>query len=162
MATTLIPPGAPCSVMRWLLALLFVVAFSGCTDDAEPTTDPTETTTPTSSPPSSNVTGSAAQSIVVDVQLTGAYPVNIAYDPARIEVPAGSLVTLRFTNNDLNPVANHDWVLEGVDEAATEVIANGETTEITFAAPDVGEYAFYCSVGNHRSVGMEGVFVVSA
>lgn len=150
----------PCTAMRWLLAVLLLASLAGCADDSsiDDSADPTQ---PMPAPVGGNTTAESGTPVTVDVQLSGAYPVNIVYAPARIEVAAGSLVTIRFTNNDINPVPGHNWVLEGVDGAATEVIGNGETTEITFQAPAVGEYAFFCSVGNHRDVGMEGVFVVA-
>ena len=53
--------------------------------------------------------------------------------------------------------ATHDLVVEdadGNDVAATEAIPPGGsgTVEVTL---EPGEYAFYCSVGNHRGMGME-------
>ena len=96
------------------------------------------------------------------VTLTGVYPVNIAYAPVRIEVPAGSNVTLTFRNTDTNPLISHDWALEGFEDIAqTATVAQGESSTITFLAPPAGEYAFYCSVPGHRGNGMEGVFVVA-
>jgi plastocyanin len=52
--------------------------------------------------------------------------------------------------------ATHDLVVErdGEDVAASEQIGPGEssTFEVTL---EEGDYVFYCSVGNHRSMGME-------
>ena len=52
--------------------------------------------------------------------------------------------------------ASHDLVVErdGEDVAESEMIAPGEsgTVEVTL---EPGEYVFYCSVGNHRAMGME-------
>ena len=52
--------------------------------------------------------------------------------------------------------ATHDLVVErdGEDVAESEQIGPGETStfEVTL---EEGEYVFYCSVGNHRSMGME-------
>lgn len=45
--------------------------------------------------------------------------------------------------------------------AYTEVIGGGESTEITFTAPeDAGEYIFICSFPGHTAAGMTGVMVV--
>ena len=52
--------------------------------------------------------------------------------------------------------ATHDLVVErdGEDIAASEDIGPGESTTVTVAL-EPGEYVFYCSVGNHRKMGME-------
>lgn len=151
-------PGCVANCMRVLLVALLVF-LAGCADEpAEPADVPETTGTEASAP--GNETR-APEPVILDVGLTGIYPFTIAYDPVRIEVESGAEVTIRFTNSDQNPVMSHDWVLEGVDGASTEVIGIGETSEVTFIAPAPGEYAFFCSVGDHRSNGMEGVFVVT-
>lgn len=99
--------------------------------------------------------------VAVDVSLSGAYPVNSAYVPPRIEVPAESRVTVTFRNTDTTPGMSHNWVLEGVDGAETDAIATGASATAEFDAPAPGEYAFYCSVPGHRDRGMEGTFVVA-
>lgn len=52
--------------------------------------------------------------------------------------------------------ATHDLVVErdGEDVAASDTIGPGESTTLTVTL-DEGEYVFYCSIGNHRSMGME-------
>ncbi|MGY1815048.1 cupredoxin domain-containing protein [Blastococcus sp. SYSU D00820] len=58
--------------------------------------------------------------------------------------------------------ATHDLVVErdGEDVAASDTIGPGESTSFTVdLAP--GEYVFYCSVGNHRAMGMEIAVTVS-
>ncbi len=59
--------------------------------------------------------------------------------------------------------ATHDLVVErdGEDVAASEQIGPGEssTFEVTL---EEGEYVFYCSVGSHRSMGMEVPVQVSS
>lgn len=149
--------------MKWLLLALVAALLAGCADDPD-TMDDAQDGQGSEDPAMearANTTAPAPDPVAIEVALTGVYPSTIAYDPVRIEVPAGAEVTLTFTNNDGNPLVNHDWVLEGVDGAATEVIGNGESDTITFTAPAAGEYAFYCSVPGHRGNGMEGVFVVT-
>lgn len=43
---------------------------------------------------------------------------------------------------------------DGEDVAASDTIGPGESTTLTVTL-DEGEYVFYCSIGNHRSMGME-------
>ncbi|TFV63764.1 hypothetical protein E4P41_03310 [Geodermatophilus sp. DF01-2] len=52
--------------------------------------------------------------------------------------------------------ATHDLVVErdGADVARTETIAPGGTATLTVTLEE-GDYVFYCSVGNHRAMGME-------
>ncbi len=148
----------------WLMLLMLLAAFSfsGClSDDSDDGTDGGDGTDGTDG--GDDGTGiSAPEPVTIEVSLTGAYPVNIAYDPATITVKTGQEVTIKFTNNDQNIVPNHDWVLEGYEaDASTDLAANGETVEVTFFAPaEPGDYTFYCSVGDHRERGMEGTLTV--
>jgi plastocyanin len=52
--------------------------------------------------------------------------------------------------------ATHDLVVErdGEDVAASDSIAPGESTTVTVEL-EAGDYVFYCSIGNHREMGME-------
>ncbi len=54
----------------------------------------------------------------------------------------------------------HDLVLEGGADGATAIIGAGETDSFT-ATLEPGDYTLYCSVGSHRSQGMEVTFTVS-
>ncbi|MEX5720656.1 cupredoxin domain-containing protein [Geodermatophilus maliterrae] len=59
--------------------------------------------------------------------------------------------------------ATHDLVVErdGADVTATENIAPGQSATLTVTL-EAGEYVFYCSIGNHRAMGMEIPVTVSA
>jgi plastocyanin len=59
--------------------------------------------------------------------------------------------------------ATHDLVVErdGADVAATETIAPGASATLTVALEE-GEYVFYCSIGNHRAMGMVTTVAVGA
>jgi plastocyanin len=78
--------------------------------------------------------------------------VDFSYELAEDSVSAGTYeVTL---TNDGS--ASHNVVVErdGEDVAMSDVIEPGDSTtfEVTL---EEGEYLFYCSVGNHRGMGME-------
>ena len=55
----------------------------------------------------------------------------------------------------------HDLVIEGGDASgSTAIIGAGEADSFTVTL-EPGEYTLYCSVGSHRSQGMEVTFTVS-
>ncbi len=146
--------------MRLLVLSLILPALllAGCADDgADEADEDAEAEQPATSP-ANNTT---LEPVTLDVSLSGAYPINIAFEPSALAAQAGQNVTVRFTNDDQAPVFSHDWVLEGVEGAATASVGNGETAEVTFTAPPAGTYAFYCSVPGHRDNGMEGTFTVA-
>ncbi len=80
-----------------------------------------------------------------------------------VEMPSTELAAGTYTIEVTNEGrASHDLVIAeagGDDVAASEVLAPGAsgTVEVTL---EPGEYAFYCSVGSHRGMGMELVVTV--
>ena len=80
---------------------------------------------------------------------------NGEYGPT-ITVNLGDTVRIEFTNDDAMP---HDWVLDEFD-ARTEILQTGEFEAIEFVADQVGEFEYYCSVGQHRERGMVGTLIV--
>jgi plastocyanin len=80
---------------------------------------------------------------------------NFGYSQEEITVQQGETVRIVMENTG----GNHDFVIDELD-VATPVISGGETTNVTFTADETGEFFFYCSVGNHRSAGMEGTLIV--
>ena len=55
-----------------------------------------------------------------------------------------------------NGSATHDLAVQedGTTKATSDKIGPGESTTLTVDL-DAGEYVFYCSIGNHRGMGME-------
>lgn len=156
------------------LGLAVVVALSGCVSNP-PGGQPSGNTTAPGGTGGSGGSGGAGGSgnntgggnatgalVELAVSTSGQYPVNPGFDPATLSAPAGRTIHLTFTNADTLPLPiSHDWVLDGVDGAATETVDNGASTEVTFAAPPPGEYTYFCSVGDHRARGMEGTLTVA-
>lgn len=80
---------------------------------------------------------------------------NYAYSQEEITVKKGDTIKIV-----LNVTAGmHDFVVDEFD-VRTEIVSTGESTEITFVADESGEFEYYCSVGNHRQLGMVGTLVV--
>ena len=78
---------------------------------------------------------------------------NFFFEPNQISVSAGEEVHITFLENS----GFHTFVIDEIN--LNESIETGTT--ISFTAPsDPGNYAYYCDVGSHRSMGMEGVLIV--
>lgn len=80
---------------------------------------------------------------------------NYKFNPSEIRVKKGDVVTINFTSTG----GFHDWT---VDEfgAATNRVNSGGTSSVTFTATKTGTFEYYCSVGNHRQLGMTGKLIV--
>src|SRR4030042_2574760 len=72
------------------------------------------------------------------------------FDPSEIRVKAGEKVTITFRNVE----GMHDFVIDELG-VRTEQIKAGETETVEFTPENPGTYEFYCSVGNHRAMGMK-------
>jgi len=133
--------------------LLCSALLAGCTT----TTTTNVTTAPTSSATGVQTTGGVAgqpSAITLTAQ-------NMKFDKSTITVPAGSAVTITFTNNDSG--VPHNFALYTDASAATAIfrgtIVNGPgTTKYTFTAPSTpGTYFFRCDV---HPTQMTGQFIV--
>lgn len=82
--------------------------------------------------------------------------VDIAYDEAPSEVPAGE-VTFELVNQG---EIEHNITIEELGEDPVVETTSGETAtgSVTLEA---GTYTYYCSVPGHRDAGMEGTLTVS-
>src|SRR3989344_5226401 len=69
------------------------------------------------------------------------------YTPARIEVPAGRPVTLRFTRKD--PSACAEKVVFG-DLGLSRDLPLDKPQELTFTPKNPGEFEFTCAMGMYR------------
>lgn len=78
------------------------------------------------------------------------------FKPNVIRVKQGQLVKIEFKNVE----GNHNFVLDEFDIETKEIGPNQITEGIEFIADKVGEFEFYCSVSNHRQLGMVGKLIV--
>lgn len=80
-----------------------------------------------------------------------------SFSPSTISVKSGDKVRIVFRNEG---TMTHDFVIEEL-RIRTKVIRPGETDTIEFTVPDDGStLTYYCSVGTHRILGMEGTFSI--
>ncbi|WP_084830063.1 cupredoxin domain-containing protein [Demequina rhizosphaerae] len=104
---------------------------------------------------SSEDSGTGASSPPADATVIEVSAVEYAYTATPAEVSAGT-ITFELTNDG---AMSHDLVLEEDPGGSTAVIGPGETDSFTVDL-EPGSYTLYCSVGNHRALGMEMVLVV--
>lgn len=78
------------------------------------------------------------------------------FKPNTISAKLGQ--TVRVTVNSVS--MQHDFVIDelGVKSA---VLPSGKSETVEFVASEVGNFEFYCSIGNHKQQGMVGVLTVT-
>ncbi|MBI3290504.1 cupredoxin domain-containing protein [Candidatus Microgenomates bacterium] len=74
------------------------------------------------------------------------------FSPEELSFTNGEKVKLTFVNKGKLP---HNLTIDELG-VATETIPGGKSTTIEFSVDKSGSFTAYCSVGNHRSLGMEG------
>jgi plastocyanin len=158
--------GAVLVIAATLGALTACSGGSDAPDAAAPSSTGTSAGTSSADPapsssaaPSSSTGGSATPAPETPASSSlSAGLVDFAIEMPETELEAGTY-TIDVANDGR---ASHDLVVEdagGSEVAATEILTPGGsgTLEVTL---EPGEYAFYCSVGNHRGMGMELVVTV--
>lgn len=117
-----------------------------------PTT--TMTNTETTSPTSTDSATAASETVAMtkDIVVTGS---NFSFDPKEIRVKKGTTVKVTFKNAS----GLHDFVLQEFT-VATKKLQGGQEETVTFVADKTGSFEYFCSVGNHREMGMKGMLIV--
>jgi len=77
------------------------------------------------------------------------------FKPNEIKVKSGQKVVITFNNSG----GFHDFVIDELN-VKTKQLKSEETEVIEFTPEKPGTYEFYCSVGNHRAMGMKGTLIV--
>ena len=80
---------------------------------------------------------------------------NFYFKPNEIRVKKGEKVKIVLTSKE----GIHNFVIDDFN-VQTEEISDGKTTEIVFTPTQSGTFEFYCSLGNHRALGMKGSLIV--
>lgn len=80
---------------------------------------------------------------------------NFSYDLKEIKVKKGEKVAIQFTNSE----GFHDFVIDELN-VRTQKISEGKSETVLIPTDKTGTYAFYCSVGQHRKLGMEGKLII--
>lgn len=152
-----------------IIATSFVaLTFVACTPSSSTGTD-TTTTQPTSAPTTvaetmgdTQLAGSsdATASDTPFVDDAGVKTITMEagsfyYNPSEIRVKKGEKVKIQLTAKDMM----HDFNIDELNVKSAKV-SEGQTTTIEFTADKVGEFEYYCSVGQHKSMGQVGKLIV--
>jgi nitrosocyanin len=78
-----------------------------------------------------------------------------SFTPATMTVKKGDKVKITLTDKE----GMHDLVIDEFN-VKTKVLSAGETDTVEFTADKAGTYEYYCSVSNHRAMGMVGKLIV--
>ncbi len=149
--TALNRPAARLGAAALLAGLL---TLTGCGGSDEDSGSPAAGSSQTSSPSAPSSSADASPSAPAE---TGTTAVSASLVDFGIELPETEMAAGEYEFEVTNDGgASHDFVVErdGEDVAATEILSSGgsETLAVTL---EPGEYVIYCSVANHRSMGME-------
>lgn len=80
---------------------------------------------------------------------------NYHFIPETIRVKKGEKVRILFKSMD----GIHDFRIDELN-IVTATVRSGQEDFVEFTPDKTGSFKFYCSVGNHRAMGMEGTLVV--
>lgn len=117
-----------------------------------PTTQPASSTKTVGENPPPQASDSANNEQLKEFNVTGS---NYQFDPAVIKVKKGDLVKINFKSTG----GFHDFVLDEFN-VKTAVTGPGKVETVEFTPDRVGTFEYYCSVGNHRQMGMVGKLIV--
>ncbi len=155
------PAPPPRRAARGVLALgLTLAALTACGDDepdaAGATDGPAAASTSAAAPspplaPSTETGTAEAESVTVTA-------VDFEFRVDEDSFTAGAYEITLVNEGD----STHDLVVErdGQEVAAADAIDPGQTATLQVTL-EPGEYVFYCSVGNHRAMGMEVTVTVT-
>lgn len=79
-----------------------------------------------------------------------------SFNPSEIKAQKGDKIRAHIVFAD----GFHDFVIDEFAGSRTERASAVATTTIEFIADKTGSFKYYCSVGSHRQLGMEGTLIV--
>lgn len=138
-----------------LLALTGATGWYFMNNKTQPAPQIDTTATQPSATPETNTndsTPSATTGAVKEIIVTGS---NFKFVPSEIKVSKGDSVKITFKNSG----GFHDLKIPDLN-IATKQIQGGAEETIEFVADKVGTFEYFCSVGNHRNMGMKGNLIV--
>lgn len=80
---------------------------------------------------------------------------NFQFSQNEIRVKKGDRVKINFESAD----GFHDWTVSEFNARTVRVNTGGKAS-VEFVADKIGEFEYYCGVGQHRQMGMKGKLIV--
>lgn len=77
------------------------------------------------------------------------------FKPNQIKVNLGDTVKIKLNSNDMF----HNIYIDEFDVKGPNTLG-GNSSEVEFVVDKVGEFEFYCEVGNHKKMGQTGKLIV--
>ena len=111
-----------------------------------------ETITPSAPTETGSTSSGAMQNTKQKITVTAS---NFTFDPKTITVKKGQPVEITFKNSE----GTHDFVIDEFN-VKTQIIPGGQSETVTFTPDKTGTFTYYCSVANHRAMGMQGIITV--
>jgi len=137
-----------------IFALLIAgVVLLGMGKNKAPEATPTEAPQTSTSTPETTQESSSEEAEVQEITIEAE---EYSFSQESITVKKGQKVKLTLVNKGR---MSHDFVVERMN-VTTELAGPGESVTTEFTMNDAGTYTFYCSIGNHRAMGMEGTLIV--
>ncbi len=139
-----------------LISLVLMFGLAACSSDS---TNISDSPSPIPLLPEEEITEIKGAS---DKEITADYILNLSnysFEPNTIITQAGATITVQLTNTQ----GTHDFVIDELD-IQSSTLQTGESKLLTITIPEDGagkELPFYCSIGNHRQMGMEGTLIIS-
>ncbi len=82
---------------------------------------------------------------------------NFSFTPSTLSVKKGDTVKITFK---MASGTSHDFVIDAFN-VRTNRLEAGDAQTVTFVADKAGSFEYYCSVGQHRAMGMKGTLTVT-
>ena len=117
----------------------------------------TKNTQPVTTPgnPAVEPTGSASGETEKNTQEFTVTGSNFKFEPSEIKVKTGERIKITFKPRE----GSHDFIIDELNVATKKIGANGFET-VEFTVDKAGQFTYYCSVANHRAMGMKGTLIV--
>jgi plastocyanin len=136
-----------------VVVVLVIVAFFVFKPKSQPASETVVTPTAVTEQQSPQTTTVMADETVKEFTLEAG---SFYYKPNLITVKKGDKVKVTINSVDMM----HDFVIDEL-KVKSEKAASGTSASVEFTADSVGKFEFYCSVGQHRKMGMVGTLVVT-
>ncbi len=131
---------------------LFFLNQSPNNTGSNQTQQPAQQNTITETPNNANGTSELTEDEVKEFTVRGN---NFEFDVTEMRVNKGDTVRVTFVNEE----GMHDWMLDEFD-VGTPILQAGGSETVEFVADQAGKFEYYCSVGDHRQMGMVGTLIV--